>query len=123
MNPPPEPEGKSPVAPSPTYESSSHAPTFSRGTKRDFSYEQLSQIPILTPGKEFEIQQDELILHSSMEDILGGDTGKFTPSYNELKKFMLKVLHVVIINSEIQMWHSLYGSRPRYMYYGLSYIG
>jgi hypothetical protein len=107
MNPPPEPEGKSPVAPSPTYESGSHAPTFSRGTKRDSSYEQLSQIPILTPGKELEIQLDELILNSSMEDILGGDSGEFTPSYNELKRFMLKVLHVVIINSEIQMWHSL----------------
>ena len=54
--PPPEPEGKSPVAPSPTYESGSHAPTFSRGTKRDSSYEQLSQIPILTTGEELEIQ-------------------------------------------------------------------
>jgi hypothetical protein len=98
MNPPPEPEGKSPVAPSPTYESGSHAPTFSRGTKRDSSYEQLSQIPILTPGEELEIQLDELILNSSMEDILGGDTGEFTPSYNELKRLMLKVLHVVIIS-------------------------
>jgi hypothetical protein len=91
MNPPPEPEGKSSVAPSPTYESGSHAPTFSRGTKRDSSYEQLSQIPILTSGEEIEIQFQELILNSSMEDVLGGDTGEFTPSYNELKSFMLKV--------------------------------
>jgi hypothetical protein len=98
MNPPPEPEGKSPVAPSLTYELGSHAPTFSRGTKRDSSSEQLSQIPILTPEKELEIQLDELILNSSMEDILGGDTGEFTPSYNELKRFMLEVLHVVIIS-------------------------
>ena len=30
MNPPLEPEGKSLIAPSPTYESGSHAPTFSR---------------------------------------------------------------------------------------------
>jgi sRNA-binding protein len=91
MNPPPEPEGKSPVAPSPTYESGSHAPTFSRGTKRDSSYEQLSQILILTSGEEIEIQFQELILNSSMEDVLGGDTGEFIPSYNELKSFMLKV--------------------------------
>jgi hypothetical protein len=64
MNPPPEPEGKSPVAPSPTYESGSHAPTFSIGTKRNSSSEQLSQIPILTLGEELEIQLDELILNS-----------------------------------------------------------
>ena len=92
MNPPPEPEGKSPVAPSPTYESGSHAPTFSRGTKRDSSYEQLSEIPILTPNEEHDVRIQELILNSSLEDILGGDTDEFTPSYNELKNFMLKVL-------------------------------
>ena len=97
MNPPPEPEGKSPIAPSPTYESGSHAPTFSRGTKRDSSYEQLSQMPVLTSGEELEIQLDELILNSSMEDILGGDTGEFTPSYNALKEFMLKVMPIPIL--------------------------
>jgi hypothetical protein len=92
MNPPPEPERKSPVAPSPTYESGSHAPTFSRGTKRDSSYEQLSQIPILTPSEDPEIQIQELILNASMEDVLGGDTEDFTPFYNDLKSFMLKVV-------------------------------
>ena len=56
MNPLPEPEGRSLFAPSPTYKSGSHAPTFSRGIKRDSSYEQLSQIPILTSGEELEIQ-------------------------------------------------------------------
>ena len=39
MNPPSEPECKSPPAPSPTYDSGSNAPTQSRGTKRDSSYE------------------------------------------------------------------------------------
>ena len=63
----------------------SHVPTFSRGTKRDSSYEQLSQIPILTPGEDPEIQIQELILNTSMEDVLGGDTEEFTPFYNELK--------------------------------------
>ena len=32
MNPPPEPGGKNPVAPSPSHESDFYAPTFSRGT-------------------------------------------------------------------------------------------
>ena len=92
MNPPPELEGKSLVAPNPTYESGSHAPTFSRGTKRDSSYEQLSEIPILTSGVELKIHIQELILNASMDNVLGGDTEEFTPSYNELKSFMLKVL-------------------------------
>ena len=91
MDPPLEPEGKSPVAPSPTYESGSQATTLSRGTKRDSSYEQLSQIPILTSGEELEIHIEELILNTSLEEVLGGDTEEFTPSYNELKGFMLKV--------------------------------
>jgi hypothetical protein len=99
MNPLPEPEGKSLVAPSPTYESGSHAPTFSRGTKRDSSYKQLNQIPILTSGEELEIHIEEIILNASMKDVIGGDTEEFTPSYNELKRFMLKVLFV--LNYEI----------------------
>ena len=92
MNPPLEPKGKSPVTPSPTYESGSHAPTFYRGTKRDSSYEQLSGIPILTSGEDIKIHIQELILNASMEDVIGGDTEEFTHSYNELKRFMLKVL-------------------------------
>ena len=105
MNPPPEPEGKSPVAPSPTYESGSHAPTFSRGTKRDSSYEQLTQTPILTSGEELDIHIEELILNASMEDVLGGDTEEFSPSYNELKRFMLKVL--IFLNYVIQVFLQL----------------
>jgi len=112
MNPPPEPEGKSPIAPSPTYEQSgSHAPTFSRGTKRDSSYEQLSQLPILTSAEELEIHIEELIMNASMEDVLGGDTEEFTPSYNKLKSFMLKVILFLtyvttcfLLNLCISMW-------------------
>jgi hypothetical protein len=55
MDPTQDPEGKSPIVPSPTYESGSHAPTLSRGTKRDSSYEQLSEIPILTSAEELDI--------------------------------------------------------------------
>jgi hypothetical protein len=112
MNPPPEPEGKSPIAPSPTYEKSgSHAPTFSRGTKRDSSYEQLNQLPILTSAEELEIHIEELIINASMEDVLGGDTEEFTPSYNKLKSFMLKVILFLtyvttcfLLNLCISMW-------------------
>ena len=99
---PQEPEDESPVAPSPTHESGSHATTDSRGTKRDSSYEQLSLIPILTSEEDLEIHIEELILNVSMEDILGVDTEEFTPSYNELKRFMLKVLlflnYIIIMN-------------------------
>ena len=68
---PPEPEGESAVAITPTYESGLHAPTYSRGTKRDSSYEQLSQIPILTLGEDNKFHIDELIINASMEDVLG----------------------------------------------------
>ena len=92
---PPEPEGKSLVAPSPTYDSGSHAPTYFRGTKHDSSYERLSQIHILTSREELDIHIQEFILNASMKDILGGDTEELTPSYNELKRFMLKVLLIL----------------------------
>jgi hypothetical protein len=46
----------------------------------------------LTSGEDLDIHIEDLILNASMEDVLGGDTEDFTPSYNELKKFMLKVL-------------------------------
>jgi len=46
----------------------------------------------LTPREEFEIHIQEFILNASMEDVLGGDTDEFTPSYNELKRVLLKVL-------------------------------
>ena len=100
---PPEPEDKSLIAPSPTYESGSHTPTFSRGTKRDSSYEQLSQIPTLTSAEDHKIQIEELIINKSMEDVLGGDTEEFTPSYNELKTFMLKV--IIFLNFLIKYLH------------------
>ena len=103
MDPPPQPEGESPVAPNPTYESGCHAPIFSRGTKCNSSYDQLSEIPILTSEEELEIHIEELIFNASMEEVLVGDTEEFTPSYNELKRFMLKVLlflnYVIIMNS------------------------
>ncbi len=97
MDPPPEPEEESPIAPTPTNESGSHAPSFSRGAKRDSSYEQLSHIPILTPGEELDINIEELILNASLDDVLGGHSQDFTPSYNDLKMFMLKVNYGLMV--------------------------
>ena len=91
----PQPKCESPIAPTLTYEFGYHAPTFSRGTKRDSSYEQLNHIPILTSGEELEIHIQQLILNASLEDVLGGHLEEFTPSYNELTKLMLKVLLVL----------------------------
>ena len=92
MNPPSEPEYKSPPATSPTYDSGSKAPTQSRGTKRDSSYEQLSQrIPIVTLAEKHDGQVGEWIKNFSLEQVLGGDTGSLSPLYDELKIFISKV--------------------------------
>ena len=90
MNPPLQRGGKSPLAPNPTYEYGSHGPTFSRGTKRDSSYEQLNQILILISREDLKIQLQELILNAST--FLKVIRREFTPSYNEFKRFRLKIL-------------------------------
>ena len=89
MNPPPDAEGKSLVSPSPTYDYGSQAPTLSRGTKRDSSYEQLS--PVFNLGEENDSQIDELILNASMAEVLGGSSDDYTSYYKDLKSFMIKV--------------------------------
>ena len=86
MNPPSDP--KSPPGPSPTHDSGSK----SRGTKRDSSYEQFSQgIPIFTLGEEHYGQIGEWIKNYSLEEVLGGDTGSFSPLFDDLKCFISKV--------------------------------
>jgi len=65
-----EPEGKTLVSPTPTNDSGSQAPTISRGTKRDSSYDQLS--PIFNLGEENDSHIDELIINASMKEVLGG---------------------------------------------------
>ena len=92
MNPPSEPEYKSPPEPSPTYDSRSHAQTQSKGTKRDSSYEQLSQgIHVVTLAEEHDGQVGEWIKNFSLEQVLGGDTSSLSPLYDELKIFISKV--------------------------------
>ena len=89
LNPPPDPQGKSLVSPSRTYDSGSQAPTLSRGTKRDSSYEQLS--PVFNLGEENDSQNDELILNASMKEVLGGSSDDYTSYYKDVKSFMIKV--------------------------------
>ena len=92
LNTPLEPEGKSFVSPTRTNDSGSQAPTFSRGTKRDSSYDQLS--PVINLGDDNETQIDELILNASMNDVLGGSSDDYTSYYKDLKSFMIKVFFV-----------------------------
>ena len=92
MNPPSDPEGKSPTAPSRTCDSGSNAQIQSKGTKRDSSYEQLSQgIPIITSIEDHDVEVGEWIKNSSLEQVLGGDTDSLSPLYDDLKIFISKV--------------------------------
>jgi hypothetical protein len=88
-----EPDGKTLVTPTPTNDSGSQAPTFSRGTKRDSSYDQLS--PVFNLGEETERDIDELILNASMNDVLGGSSDDYTSYYKDLKSFMIKVFFLL----------------------------
>jgi hypothetical protein len=88
-----EPEGKTLVSPTPTNDSGSQAPTFSRGTKRDSSYDQLS--PIFNLGEQTDSHIDELILNASMNDVLGGNSDDYTSYYKDLKSFMIKVFFLL----------------------------
>jgi hypothetical protein len=89
MHPHSEPECKSLVSPTPTNDSGSQAPTLSRGTKRDSSYDQLS--PVFNLEEETESPIDELILNASMKEVLGSSSTDYTSYYKDLKSFMIKV--------------------------------
>ena len=93
MNPHSEPEGKTLVSPTPTTDFGSQAHTFSRGTKRDSSYDQLS--PVFNLGEENESHIDELILNASMNEVLGGSSDDYTSYYKDLKSFMIKVFFLL----------------------------
>ena len=93
LNPPSELEGKSPPALSPTCDTGSNAPTQSRGTKRDSSYDQLSQgIPLVAVVEVHDCQVGEWIKNFTLEEVLGGDTGNLSPLFDDLKFFISKVL-------------------------------
>lgn len=90
---PGEKDGKGPATQSPTFDSGSQAQTYStRGTKRDSSYELLTQVPILDLAEGGECSINEWIVNRSLFDVLGGDTPSLAPEFDKLKSFMLKVL-------------------------------
>ena len=104
VNPHSEPEGKSLVYPTPTNDSGSQAPTFSRGTKRDSSYDQLS--PVYNLGEETESQIDELILNASMNEVLGGSSDDYTSYYKDIKNFMIKVCFFTHVIPTLKLYYT-----------------
>jgi hypothetical protein len=81
-----------PVQPSPTVDSGSQIRSVSaRGTKRDTSYELLSQLPVVDITEDTNCMNDEFILNSSLFEVLGGESGTLSPLYDDLKAFMSKV--------------------------------
>jgi hypothetical protein len=63
-----------------------------RGTKRDSTFELLTQVPVLDCTEEANHCIGEFILNSSMDLILGGQSEVPTPAYHELVDFLSKVL-------------------------------
>ena len=89
---PEEVELKSPVQPNTTVDSNSQIPTVSpRSTKRNSSYESLSQFPVVDLTQEANCMNDESILNSSLFEVLGGESGSLSPLYDDLKAFISKV--------------------------------
>ena len=75
-----------------TVNSGSHARSDStRGTKRGLSYEHLTQVPVLPNADDEGLEVGEFILNSSLDDVLGGQSGILPPSYDELKLFLASV--------------------------------
>ena len=78
-----------PVAAGSTVNSDSRVPSSNtRGTKRGLSYDQLTEVPVLPSNDNEEIPIKQFILNSSLDDVLGGQSGILPPSYNDLKEFL-----------------------------------
>ena len=92
------------VQPSPTVDSGSQIRSVSaRGTKRDTSYELLSQLPVVDLTEDTNCMNDEFILNSSLFEVFGGESGSLSPLYDDLKAFMSKVFLVSLAHL---MWPS-----------------
>lgn len=60
-----------------------------QGRKRDSSYEEFSQVPNLLHIRESDdFNVHELIVNSSLQQMLGGDSGPLPQAYEDLKEFM-----------------------------------
>jgi len=62
-----------------------------RGTKRASSYDVLVQTPVLDYTQDDDNFSDEFFLNSSLNDVLGGDSGQLPQSYSDLKAFLASV--------------------------------
>lgn len=86
------PDDTIPVPAGSAVNSGSHVRSVStRGTRRGLSYDHLTQVPVLPSNDDEGIQVNEFILNSSLDDVLGGQTGILPPSYNDLKLFLSSV--------------------------------
>jgi hypothetical protein len=93
-----------PMQPSPTVDSGSLIRSVSaRGTRRDTSYELISQLPVIDLTEDTNCMNDEFILNSSLFEVLGGESGSLSPLYDDLKTFMSKVFLFSFANL---MWFS-----------------
>lgn len=83
---------RSPIPTSSPVDSSSRPRTaILRSAVADSTYAPLSQVPVIADDGDDEFAVDEYILNSSLDDVLGGDSGILPPSYDELKDFLSKV--------------------------------
>lgn len=70
----------------------------SRGTKRGSSYDQLNQLLEFNDARECG-QNSELILNSSLIDVLAGSGNEYTPMYLDIKRTLLKVIQITCISN------------------------
>jgi len=74
-----------------------------RGTKKASSYDVLIQTPVLDTTEDDDNFSDDFIFNSSLDDVLGGDSGELPQSYSDLKAFISSVsafLHTCTIASD-----------------------
>ena len=81
---------------SPTTKSGQNEKGNSRGTKRRSSYDQLNQLLEFNDAGDCG-HNDEMILNSSLKDVLAGNGDDYTPMYIDIKLFLLKVKHCACI--------------------------
>lgn len=83
---------KSPLPTSSPVDSTSRPRTaILRSAVADSTYEPLSQVPVLVEEEVADFCIDEFILNSSLDDVLGGESGILPAAYDDLKAFLSKV--------------------------------
>ena len=96
MNPSPLTEGKTLEGKSPHNDFASHAPTVSKGTKRDSSYKSLCPMPNIATNEEQDNQIVEFIHNMSLHDFLSEEGGLLRHQFTTFRDFMMKVYFLSI---------------------------